>query len=276
MKPLFIAVLAISIFACRQNSSPKKESLPPLKKEPKKILTPRSPLASYIHHPDKDDSLCTKAIAKAEFDVLNNHLFFCLPSGFVTVAPRYIKYLLPICQQYNLVIRYVKVTDDYSSGDQTRGCYLAYMDSVVEHKYGKGFKNKLIIQADGLLSVSNDTIYGGDCDSAKKPRLQDCKGDDGGEIYVKMDKSLKEKVKEYANDTNFIMDIWCIIDRLGQPSGYSLKHVEDHRHVIYDRCENQLFKIAIDMLRKHNKSWISGQIKGRKVITEQCVHFYFR
>src|ERR1700751_4065183 len=162
IRSVAMLLMTLFLFACGQNKNQDKQV---------SFIQPDNPenrLAKYIEKPSDKDSMCIKEIERAKRDISKGRIVFCMPMGFGSFQLRQEEQIQQLCKKNNLVFEYETFSDVIISG-QTQGCYGAYMDKVIQDKFGVGFKEKLLNKADGILLASNDTIVYYLCD--KRPQI---------------------------------------------------------------------------------------------------------
>ncbi len=154
--------------------------------------------------------------------------------------------------------------NDVEVKGQTQGCYGEYMDKMISERYGKKFKSSVMATADSILSVSNDTVDAYSCDT--RSHLPNESPEVESEIRCKISKELRNKI---GGNSPFL-DIRLYVDKLGLPSGYDLWSSNE----VKDQYEDELYRNALHLLNAY-KTWIPGEIQGRKVNTKTNIRVYF-
>ena len=190
--------------------------------------------------------------------------------SFGTFRLRQEKQLIKLCENYDLLFKYEMFGCMVTEG-QTRGCYGAYMNNVIEDKYGKGFNNFLLAKAQSMMLASNDTIEYYLCDT--KPEIAG-KGNYGTTIEVKVPEKLSKQLKTDKEGDLPFMDIGFYIDKSGNASGYFLNYFMAADSTANYKFKDELFKIGVDEL-KMIKNWKTGIVAGQKVTTENNIRIYF-
>lgn len=256
--------MTIFLFACGQkNPKDKDVSIVSLDR-------PENQLEKYIQKPANTDSMCIEDIERAKNDVLKGRIVFCMPMGLGTFQLRQEEQIRQLCTKNNIVFNYEMFSDVIISG-QTQGCYCAYMDKVIEDKFGKGFKEKMLQKADSILLASNDTVEYFLCD--KRPQIP---GRDDYEttLEAKVPEKLRKQLKADKEGDFPFMDIGFYIDKSGNASGYFLNNFMDADNKSNQKYKDELFKIGVEQL-KEIKHWETGMVHEQKVNTENNVRVYF-
>lgn len=264
MRNITLLVLTIVLFACGEKN-PKDKEVQNFQQD-----YSEASLVDYIKNIDDQDSTCYQDIEKAKTDVTNGKIVFCIPTGFGSHDLRQEKQLRELCKKHGLIFDYELFSDVIFEG-QTQGCYGAYMDNIIAHKFGVHFKQKLLKQADKMLLEANDTIVYYKCD--KQPQLPG-KNDYELTLNVKLSEKFRKQIKADKNGDLPFMDIGFYIDKSGNPSGYFLNFFMDADHESNQKFEDELFELGVNKLKKI-KQWETGIVNGQKVNTENNVRVYF-
>ena len=229
-------------------------------------------LEKYIQNPSKSDSTCIKDIERAKTVVENGVIIFCYPSSMGTHQLRQEKHLILLCEQFNLMFMYEPYIDMIFEG-QTQGCFGAYMDKVISDKFGFGFKQHLLSQADSMMIAANDTVLYYLCDERpKRPDVGHYLESDY--LTVKVSEELRKQLKA-DNEGKFpFMDIGFYIDKEGKTSGFFLNYFAIRDNESNQKLKDELFDFGVEQL-KQIESWEPGIVNGQKVITENNVRVYF-
>lgn len=179
------------------------------------------------------------------------------------------KYVIDLLKKYNIQFEYETFSDIRFEG-QTQGCYGAYMDTVIEEKFGQGFKEKILTKADSLLLESNDTIKYYLCDI--QPRVPG-KDEYKTTLRAKVPEKIREQLKADREGSWPFMDIGFYIDKSGKSSGFFLNYFMEADQLNY-KFKDKLFKIGVEQLKEINY-WETGEINGQKVNTENNIRVYF-
>lgn len=250
------------LFACGQeNREEKAASIPSDESE--------TTLSAYIQQIDDQDSTCMKDIALAKQDVSKGKIVFCSPAGFLFYNLRQEEQLRELCRKNKLVFQYELFSDVIYEG-QTQGCYGAYMDQVIAAKFGSGFKERLLAQADSMLLASNDTINAYDCD--KRPHIPGESDEYEPRLLMKIPDKLRKQLKKDRDGYLPFMDIGFYMDKSGNTSDYFLNFFMDADHESNQKYEDELFKMGVEKLKEIH--WQPGIVNGQKVITENNVRVF--
>jgi hypothetical protein len=232
----------------------------------------QNPLAKYIKNPPESDTTCISEINEAKMLVEDGMIFFCYPMGF-SHELRQEKHLKKLCKQYGMMFYYEYFSDIVRIG-QTRGCFGAYMDKVIAEKFGAGFKQKLLDQADSIMLAVNDTVPYYSCD--KEPERYDInnKRYESESLIARMPEELRKQLKADKYGDFPFMDIGFYIDKEGNTSGYFLNNFNYKGFQSNKNLKDELFDLGVEQL-KEIKNWEPGIVNGQKVITEHNVRVYF-
>ena len=161
MKFILVIFLLLSLFSCKNNQEEK--TIGNNKIEIVKLKAPEN-IKTYIHKVDSKDSLCLYESKLAKSQIDSGKLVFTLRTGFGSYNTRQSKRLKELCEKYNLKFGYDEIEDSFNNDYERYGCYGAYMDEVMEKKFGKDFRKKLLKKADELIIANNDTVDAYECD----------------------------------------------------------------------------------------------------------------
>lgn len=264
MRSIIIYILIIFLFACGQKNL-KGQDLSIIQLDISEIQ-----LSNYIEKPTVTDSMCIEDIKRAKKNISIGRTVFCMPMGFGTSELRQEKEIQQLCKENGLVFEYEIFSDVIITG-QTQGCYGAYMDKVIEDKFGKEFKEHLLIKADSILLASNDTIKYYLCD--KRPQIPG-KNEYETTLEAKVPEKLRKQLKADKEGHLPFMDIGFYIDKSGNASGYCLHFYMYANRKSNRKFKDELFKIAVAQLNEI-KRWETGIVRGQKVITDYNVRVYF-
>lgn len=261
----FIIAVSMNIFlSCKKDTNNPTNEIKLVKIEkPEDIET-------YISNPGSNDKKCLNEIEKAKQDITLGKIMFCMPSGEGNYELRQEKYLKLLCKKYGLIFKYEEMADSTDRIGR-HGCYSAYMDSYLIKIYGKKFKNEILENADNLLINSNDTINSYFCDT--KPIIEGIDLNDES-FEVKLNSDLKNQLKRDNLGYFPTMNLIFFIDKTGNSSDYYLDSFDDDKKNSNIKFKSQLLNIAIEELKKYNKSE-PGKIKGKKVITKNSLKIIF-
>lgn len=229
-------------------------------------------LLNYIDNPCPGDTICRQAILKAKSDIEKGQIILVVAKGFGIRPLRQESQLRKLCDSIGLIFDY-ELFSDLGINGQTNGCYGLYMDKIIAQKFGRGFKENLLLKADSIYVASNPTVYFTNCDTV--PRLYDKDIFESGEMVVAIDKLLfhKLKVSKYGYYPQVYIGFY--IDTAGIPSGYFLS-----QYIVYDdikqnnKFKTLLTKKALDYIKQF-KLWKPGIILNQKVKTEFVVRISF-
>jgi hypothetical protein len=253
--------LLLFVFSCK----PKQEEdiLDKYKILIERIGNPAN-MKTYINNVDSRDSLCLREIAIAKSQVDSGKIVFTLKRGHGSYNKRQSNRLKELCKKYNLNFGYDEIGDVFYNEYETKGCYGAFMDEVIEKKFGKNFRNKLLREADELIIANNDTVDAYECDI--KPEIYGLETDNV--IYLSA-KGLNVKRNEHGQFIN--LDINLYIDKTGKTIGYE---IDNYMNDNLDSEREKLYGIAIKELKKYQECK-PGEIVGKKVITKNSVTIKF-
>jgi len=251
MRNIFAIIIVMFFIGCRQQSYT---------------------LERYIQNPPKSDTTCISDINRAKNMVENGKIIFCYPTGFGSFALRQEKYLMQLCEQYNLTFKYELFSCIELSGQRT-GCFGAYMDKVISDKFGSNFKQYLLSQADNMMIAANDTIPYYLCD--KSPKMIGVSNDyESTFLIVSVPEELHKQLKVDKDGKFPFMDIGFYIDKEGNTSGYFLNDFVDRGDELNQKFKDELFDFGVEQL-KQIKGWETGIVNGQKVNTKNNVRVFF-
>lgn len=253
MRKIQIIIIAVLLYSCVENDKSKLE------------------LDKYIENPSPDDVTCLQGIERAKKDVASGKLVFTSRLGFGTEFLRQEKYLEKLCETYNLVFEYELFSCIRIKG-QRQGCYGAYMDKMIEEKYGKGFKQLLLAKADSMLAASNDTIPSHLCD--KSPQIPG-ENENKSSLQVHVPEEIRRVLKTDDEGKYPFMDIGFYIDKSGNVSGFSMCNFNDAQSAENQQLKDELYAIGVKQIQSI-PNWKGGIISGQVVNTLNNVRVYFQ
>jgi len=232
-------------------------------------------LKKYVENPAKTDSLCISDSQRAQHDIANGKIVFCIPTGVGTLGLRQENELRMLCAKNNIVFDFEPYYCMNIAG-QTQGCYGGYMDKIISEKLGNNFKEQLLSEADSILSTTNKRIYWRYCDT--KPTIPGKNMWKSCELDAIIDKKLFEKLKPQKLNLGCVnwptVTIGFHIDKNGNPSAYFLSEFDEVDQKSNLEYKSQLYQTGLELV-KQQKKWLPGQINGRSVNTEMEVTVSF-
>lgn len=262
MRKIKFILILLGLFSCKQN----QEKVIDVNNQIKIIkLKKPEDIKSYIHKVDHRDLLCLHELKLAKAQVNSGKVVFTLKRGEGAYNARQAKRLKELCKNYKLYFDFDEIEDSFENEYERAGCYGAFMDEVIEKKFGVGFREKLLKEADELSIANNDTINAYECDVRSE-----IYGLETNNVVYLSGKKYNVKRNQHGQFLN--LDVMVYVDKAGKVIGYKLNKFMDDN---LDSERERLFGVAVKELKKY-KECKAGEIRGKKVITKNfvTVNFY--
>ena len=212
---------------------------------------------SYIQA-SNDDSTCAQFLKKAKADCELGRLRFCTTASWDYPRARMFDVLDSLCKSKKLIFSpYLYSEHDYGFDPYT--CYVRYMDSVVNAKFGVNFIENMEKIADSIYIAKhkNDTILYYLCD--KRP-----------EYYKDNEALTRDFFSEFhlprvceclikCNDCEFRVSF--VVDLNGNASNYVV-YGWNVENICLEEVKKEIVK-ALSIVGQ----WIPGELGGRKIIS---------
>lgn len=262
MRKIKFILILLGLFSCKHNQEKVIDVTDQIK-----IVKLKKPedIKSYIHKVDSRDLLCLDELKLAKAQVDSGKVVFTLKRGEGAYNTRQAKRLKELCEKYKLYFGFDEIEDSFENEYERAGCYGAFMDEVIEKKFGVGFREKLLKEADELSIANNDTINAYECDVRSE-----IYGLETNNVVYLSGKKFNVKRNQHGQFLN--LDVMVYIDKVGKVIGYKLNKFMDDD---LDSERERLFGVVVKELKKY-KECKAGEIRGKKVITENfvTVNFY--
>lgn len=253
----------------------KKDTIQDVKKINEVItFTPSENIDTYIKHPNKEDSLCNRDIARAKRDLNKYPKIYVQIFGEISCCKIYNEELekLAIKKGYTLIHEEIS---DVLHPKQRQGCYSAYVKSIMQQRLGENYLKKLESEADSLLieNIKNKdrivSIYR--LEDNQKPYLIK-KGEVIREEYIP---EIKTGLKLKQNIGNYLfLDLQFIINKKGKIHDLEVTNwVKEYPE--NEKYRKQLEKIAKEAMLKNYNNWHPGNYKGNIVSVENSFRITF-
>lgn len=225
----------------------------------------------YVMNPDPNDSLCMYDIERAKKDIRNGKIVFTESMGLGSGEIRYEAELKKLCIEKGLIFDYDLISCLVFEG-QTQGCYGAYMNEIIEEKFGAGFKERLHIQADSLFLADaiaqNTVVESWNCD--EQPKLPN----EGNGIDHFLPNISTNEIKISGKNGEWpFFDLRFVVEKDSTISNFHISNFlavteENEKH------KDKLFSIAVRHLQTNYPLWVPGKIKEVPVRTGNHVRVY--
>lgn len=232
-------------------------------------------VTDYVKMPRPNDELCLYDIERAKDSIERNGPFFIQEAGYLYGFNRYDEELKKLCNSIGINYELdLKGCFDY--GELTQGCYGAIMYNDLENRYGIGYNEKLINDADSIyLSIvirENIAISYRYCDF--RPRLpseKSRKTDYFPPVEV-MDIDLTFAEKKYHSMP--FMDIEFIVNLDSTISNFKINYFSSG-HENNAEYKVQLFSLLKFHIQNNYPVWIPGLIKNKPVRVKNNIRVSF-
>jgi hypothetical protein len=264
-------ILILSLFY----SCTKKDTIQEVKKNNEVItFTPSESIDTYIKHPNKEDTLCNKDIARAKRDLNIYSKIYVQIFGEMSCCKIYNKELEKLAIKKGYIILHEEISDVLHP-KQMQGCYSAYVKSIMQQRLGENYLEKLETEADSLLieNIKNKnrivSIY--ELRDNQKPYIIK----DGKVIGKEYLPNIKTKLKLKQNIGNYLfLDLQFIINKKGNIHDLKVTNwVNEYPE--NEKYRKKLEKIAKDTILKNYNNWHAGNYKGNLVSVENSFRITF-
>lgn len=228
---------------------------------------------AYAKDPSWSDQLCRQDVAKAKRDIKEGKVVFTQKFSFGTRPYRFEEELINLCQSHGLTFD-IELISDFSTGE-TQGCYADYMDGIINERFGREFKGKLLEQADSLFIkntiLDKRLVESWYCDEA--PYLTN-KAHQKNDVNFSLFVSDIPFEKDSTDNKWPHLDLSFIIEQDSSVGNFSIAYYAPSTER-NKQFEQVFFERGIEYIKTIHPIWVPGTVADVPVRTGHNVRIFF-